>query len=409
MTLLCDNPRHFRQDPKEPAFYNDPYALYRELQLLGGPVFWEDYGFWCLTEFSAVNNALRDRRFARLAPAAAPSGTKHTSYASHLDDFAAVEAWSLLALEPPDHTRLRQRVNRAFITRQVERMAADIEQLANAAIDRFATDRQVDLLTHYATPIPVTVIARLLGVPDEETDQLLAWSHAMVRVYTLTQTVAEEHAANTAAAEFRDRLLQLIQQRRHNPKDDLLSHLVAKHPDNEPLRDEEIVSIAVLLLNAGHEATVHQMGNAVYAILRQQQPAAEWFKTTALADATVSEAMRYDAPLHLFTRYAQEDVELHADIRIAKGEQVALLLGAANRDPSRFTRADTFDPERTDGGHVSLGAGLHFCVGAALAKLELRIALTTLFSRLPSLALEEPVEYQDSFHFHGLRSLQVCW
>jgi len=252
----------------------------------------------------------------------------------------------------------------------------------------------------------VTVIARLLGVPESECDALLRWSHAMVRVYTLTQTEAEEHAANAASVEFRDLLRDLIKQRRRNPSDDLLSHLVNLKPD--PLSDDEIVSTAVLLLNAGHEATVHQIGNAIKTLLSTQWPR-NWMDDEQQADRIVAESMRFDAPLHLFTRYAQENVELDDGIIVEKGEQIALLLGAANRDPKRFHAADQFNPDRADAANVSFGAGLHFCVGATLAKLEMRIALSTLFKRLPGLSLTEEPVYQDSFHFHGLQALLVRW
>lgn len=394
--------RHVSQNPKDVDFYNDPYPFYAQLHALGGPVFWTEYGFWCLTEFDAVNNALKDARFARLPPPGIPAPT----HPAHLKDFATVEQHSLLALEPPKHTRIRQSVNQAFVNRRVSEMADDIETLTHQLIDGFEGQGEVDLLSAYATPLPVTVIARLLGVPESECDSLLKWSHAMVRVYTLTQTKAEEHAANRASAEFRALLLSLIQQRRQSPTEDLLSHLVQIKPD--PLSDDEIVSTAVLLLNAGHEATVHQIGNAIKALLTLKWPN-QWIDDVKQGDRIVAEAMRFDAPLHLFTRYAQEDVELHPNIIVKKGEQIALLLGAANRDPGRFIQADKFNPNRNDAATVAFGAGLHFCIGATLAKLEMRIALNTLFKRLPNLALIDTPSYQNSFHFHGLEAVRVRW
>ena len=394
--------RHYRQSPKEPEFYNDPYRFYSKIHQIGGPVFWEDYGFWCLTEFDAVNQALRDARFARLPPPGYPA----PSHPAHLQDFEQVERHSLLALEPPQHTRLRRCVNQAFVNRQVASMQSDIEALAHGLIDKFESEKNTNLLLSYATPIPVTVIARLLGVPESETDSLLDWSHAMVRVYTLTQTKDEELIANQAAADFRDLLLDLIRMRRRKPTNDLLSQLVMQQPD--ALSDEEIISTAVLLLNAGHEATVHQIGNAVNCLLRLNWPT-DWVGDQQQADKIIAEAMRFDAPLHLFTRYAQEPVELHPDVIIEKGDQIALLLGAANRDPKRFIAPDTFNPDRADAATVAFGAGLHFCVGASLAKLEMRIAVNTLFKRLPELRLAEQPSYQNSFHFHGLKTLQVSW
>ena len=400
--------RRFRQDPRERPFFDDPWRLYARLHRIGGPLYWEDYGMWCLAGFAAVDRTLRDRRFRRLPPA----GHEKPPYPPHLADFAAAEAHSLLALEPPEHTRLRKLVNRAFVSRQVRRMAPGIRAVADACLDRVEADGGAELLAAWATPIPVTVIARLIGVPDEETDDLLAWSHAMVRVYTMTQTREEEVLADEAARAFRDRLLALIAEKRRRPADDLISHLLALRNLDTPLADEEIVSVAILLLNAGHEATVHQLGNAVRSVLSRapgSPPAASLFATPERTEATVAELLRHDAPLHLFVRHAQEDVALGAGVTLARGEPVALLLGAANRDPARFDRPEAFDPTRPDAGHVTLGGGIHYCVGAQLAKLELGIALGALFERFPTLALDGEPRCRDSYHFHGLETLPVRW
>ncbi len=394
--------RRFAQNPKDADFYQNPYAFYKRLHQVGGPVFWEDYGFWCLCEFDAVNDCLRDARFARLPPV----GFNQPTHPPHLKDFALVEQHSLLQLEPPKHTRIRKSVNQAFANRRVQEMQAEIEMLANQLIDQFESNGETDLLTSYAMPLPVIVIAKLLGVPTSECDNLLNWSHAMVRVYTMTQTVEEEQLANTAAAEFRQLLLSLIADKRKNPTHDLLSHMVQQTPD--ALSDDEIVSTAVLLLNAGHEATVHQLGNAVYTLLNLHWHT-DWIDNDKQADQLIAEAMRFDAPLHLFTRYAQEAVDIYPGITIEPGEQIALLLGAANRDPNKFENADTFNPVRRDAANVSFGAGLHFCVGTPLAKLEMRIAINTLFKRLGNLSLKDKPQLKDSFHFHGLENLYVRW
>lgn len=405
MTFEWIDQRRFRQDPRDPVFYQNPYAVYRQLHRRGGPVFWEDYGMWCLTGFEAVDKCLRDKRFARLPPA----GHERKPYPSHLADFAAAEAYSLLALEPPQHTRLRKLVNRAFVSRQVEKMAEEIEHLAHQCIDRFESEHKAELLAQYATPIPAIVIARLLGVPETETDDLLRWSHAMVKVYTMTQTRDDEHDANAAAGEFVQRLRQLLARKRMQPANDLLSHLVDQQQTDDGPTDDEIVSIAILLLNAGHEATVHQLGNSIVKILQTPLLPPEWFNDTAATDAIVAECMRYDAPLHLFTRYAQESVSLANDVTVEAGTEIALLLGAANRCPAQFTEPGSFVPERQDADNISLGAGIHFCVGAPLARLELRIALAVLFRRLPGMQLSGNTHYRNSFHFHGLEAVNVVW
>lgn len=405
MTTSKLTQRHIKQDPRDPSFVQNPYALYDKMHAIDGAVFWENYNMWCLAGFDEVDSTLKDKRFARLPPA----GHERPPLADHLDDFTRSEKHSLLALEPPEHTRLRKLVNRAFISRQVAGMEDGIRELANECIDTFIDKRSVDLLTAYATTIPVTVIARLLGVPECDKGLLLSWSNNMVRVYTMTQTHEDELRANYAAREFQNYLADLVNEKRRRPGDDLISHMVTISNDKRHLLDEEIISISILLLNAGHEATVHQFGNTIKTLLELGCDTNSLLGTQAAADATVAEALRYDAPLHLFTRYAQEDVTLGGDVLVHQGEEIGLLLGAANRDPKRFHDAGTFKPDRVDGNHVSFGAGLHFCIGATLAKLELRVGLQTLFERIPELRLSGDPLYQDKYHFHGLEALHLEW
>ncbi len=397
--------RRFSLDARDRQFYNNPYAAYREMHARGGPVYWQEYGMWCLTDFESVNRCLRDKRFARLPPA----GFGRKLYPSHLHDFATTEQYSLLALEPPQHTRLRRLVNRAFVSRQVETMEDEITALANACIDRFEQDGKAELLSQFATPIPVTVIARLLGVAESATEDLLRWSHAMVKVYTMTQTLQDELEANQASVEFIDFLTQQIKLRRKQPDEKLLSRLISLQAEQDGPTDAEIISVVILLLNAGHEATVHQLGNAIATLIHHPPDNPHWWRDRQQAENIVAECMRYDAPLHLFTRYAQQQVTLDADVTIDAGSEIALLLGAANHCPHQFESPELFDSQRNDAGHVSLGGGIHFCIGAPLAKLELRIALCTLFERLPSIQLASEPQYRDSFHFHGLQSLEVSW
>lgn len=400
----------FRQDPRDKNFVADPYSVYAQWHSRQDPVYWEEYGFWCLYRYADVNRALRDRRFARLPP----DSVARPKTPEHLQDFAAAEKFSLLAMEPPEHTRLRKSVNRAFLSRQIGSMESVIRAMAHSCVDQFEADGQAELLQHYATPIPLNVITRVLGVPQETGTRLVAWSHAMVRVYTMTQTLEEEMLANQAAADFQDFLSQLIKRKRADPADDLLSHMLTLHNEAQPISDEEIISVTILLLNAGHEATVHQLGNAVLVLLDHYGAARRTQLLDALqdnqkADAIVEECLRFAAPLHLFTRFAQEELTLDGDIRLKPGDQIGLLLGAANRCPAQFSQPDSFIPERSDTAHLSLGAGIHYCVGAHLAKLELRIALQVLFERLPDLMLAERPQYQDAYHFHGLQQLQVRW
>lgn len=361
---------------------------------------------WCASSYKLVSQLLRDKQFTRTDPLA-----DSDSQPEHLADFYKVEKYSLLNLEPPQHTRLRSLLNHAFISRQVNELGPQIKQCAEQLLASLPHQGRHDLLPEYAMPLPAQIIARMLGVPDARIPSLLDWSHAMVKVYTLTQSREDEIAANQAAKAFAALLQSLISERRLRPENDLLTHLTkaAQGSNSEGLSDEEIISTAVLLLNAGHEATVHQSGNAVKTILESGLDPQKLFATPEQTSNTVQELMRYDAPLHLFIRYATDNVILDG-VDIKRGEQVALLLGAANRDPSRFVDADKFDPWREDAGHLSLGAGLHYCVGAQLAKLELEISLPLLFQTLQGLRFTEtPPVYKNAFHFHGLETLELEW
>jgi unspecific monooxygenase len=400
--------RHLSLEPHKHAFVQDPYSAYRVLHKTSPVFFWEEFGIWCFAGFDDVSRLLRDRRLGReRPPGAADDG--YEGPRDHLKDFDAFAAHSMLELEPPAHTRLRTLVNRAFVSRQVERLRPMIEKLANDLIDRIEPDGQADLLPAFATPIPVTVIAEMLGVPTSMNAQLLDWSHRMVAMHMHGRTRAVEMDANQAAREFSDFLRNYVEERRRKPGDDILSVLIAARDGEEKLSDAELIASVIQLLNAGHEATVHQTGNAVRAILAQGGDPRRFFATPELTTAAVEECLRYDAPLHMFRRYAYAETEVAPGVAVKAGEQVGLILGAANRDPAAFASPDHFDHSRGDQKNVTFGAGIHFCIGAPLARLELQVALKVLFDRLPTLRLAEAPRYRDSYHFHGLESLKAMW
>ncbi len=384
------------QAPTAPDFVQSPYPFYDEMRAGGDLVWWEDYGMPCAVSHRAVQALLRDRRFGReIPPEMAPE------IPDHLAPFYAIETHSMLELEPPRHTRLRGLVLRAFTSRRIKALEPDIRAATHALIDAFPDTGAFDLLPAFCQPLPVIVICRLLGVPEGMAPRFLDWSNAMVAMYQARRDRAIEEAAATAAADFAAYLREHIAFRRHAPGPDLLSDLIAAEEAGEKLSTDELIATCVLLLNAGHEATVHTLGNGITSLLRSGTAV-----TAENAEQVVEEILRHDPPLHMFTRYAYEDVTLYGhDFR--RGDRVALLLAAANRDPQVWSDPARFCPTRPQAQNTSFGGGLHFCVGAPLARLEMQIALPILRARCPNLMLSELPRYADLYHFHGLERLLV--
>ncbi|WP_283967555.1 cytochrome P450 [Tritonibacter sp. AK171] len=387
------------QSPTDPDFVQAPYPFYDAARAAGKLGYWQDYKMVAAFGHDAVHMLLRDRRFGREIPA-----EMATEGPAHLAPFLQVEAHSLLDAEPPRHTRLRKLVLRAFTSREIKALAPGLETLCHDLIDAFPNDAPFDLLTAYCTQVPVIAICRLLGVPEDMAPKLLDWSHKMVAMYQASKTIETEHAAAKASEEFIAFLTNYVDERRKTPGDDLITRLIQAEEDGESLSTDELIGTCILLLNAGHEATVHSLGNGVKTMLEQGW-SPEWLAPEGIS-GLVEEILRYDPPLHMFTRYAYEEVEMLGHT-FQRGDLVALMLAAANRDPEALARADQFDPTRPPKVNKSFGGGLHFCVGAPLARLEMEIALPILFARCPKLKLAEAPQYSNSYHFHGLTRLWV--
>jgi cytochrome P450 len=389
--------QHVSQTPTDPDFVQDPYRFYESARARGDVVFWDDYEMPVALSLAAVNAILKSRTMGREPPRTAASQP-------HLAAFRRVEAHSLLELEPPNHSRLRRLVQHAFSTRRIATMSLDISVLTYGLIETLPTRGAFDLLDDFAKPLPALVITRMMGLPDGDAPQLQAWSNAMVAMYQARRDRPIEDAANTAAADFEAYLRDAIAAKRNALSDDLLSDLITIDDAGDQLTEAEMISTCILLLNAGHEATVHTIANGVKTLLEHKTPLAA-LEPTAI-ESTVEEILRYDPPLHKFTRYVYEDTVISGHT-LKAGTEVGCLLAASNRDPAVWPGARMFDTTRKVTKNASFGAGIHFCIGAALARLELQIALPALFTRSPHLALDGVPEYADTYHFHGLTRLMV--
>ena len=385
-------------DLQDPAFVADPYPALAELRKTGPMLWHEPSDRWLATTHNAVTRVLRDRAFGRLWTDWEPS-----------DEMAPVNALhrhQMMENEPPEHTRLRRLVAGAFGRGHVERMRPRIDALVLQMLDDLDPSRAVDLLSQYAEPLPVYVIADLLGVPGADHVQLRAWSQAIVHMYEQDVDQATRDEAVAAASAFADYVRALLDERRASPGDDLVSDLLAERDGTRQLSDDELVASVVLLLNAGHEASVNVFGNGAHALLTHSEQLGR-VTTGAVPMATaLEELIRYDAPLQLFERTATADVEV-AGVTVRRGQKVACLMGSANRDELVFADAATLDVGRDPNPHVGFGMGLHFCLGAPLARLELEITFRRLLERWPDLELAEPAPRRPTWVLRGLDRLDV--
>ncbi|MDP9115989.1 MAG: cytochrome P450 [Actinomycetota bacterium] len=386
-----------------PEVVADPYPFFAAAREIS-PVQWHDgLGMWLTFTHGAANAVLRARTLGRVWSPRWPD--------EPMPAFDLIHVNSLLESEPPAHTRLRRLVAGAFARGHVERLRPRVAELAQRLADQVAdagSDGAVlDLIALYAEPLPVQVIAELLGLPEADWHLLRPWSNAIVKMYEYSVTDDQRAAAETASAEFVAYLRAYVAARRQHPGGDLVSSLIAESDaDGARLSEDELITTCTLLLNAGHEATVNVVGNGVTALLTHPDQLSALRADDALIPSAVEELIRYDSPLQLFERTAVADTAV-GDVVVAQGQKIAALLGAANRDPAVFARADSFDVERADNPHVGFGAGIHFCVGAPLARVELQTSLRTLLARFPRLALHSPPQRRPEFVIRGVRSLLV--
>ena len=296
---------------------------------------------------------------------------------------------------------------KAFTPRMVEALRPAVARLADHLVSGLLADGGGDLIAAVAEPLPVAVIAEMLGVPEADRPLLRPWSADITGMFELNPSEETARRAVRASTEFSDYLRALIRARRADPGDDLVSALVRVADDGDVLTEQETVSTCVLLLNAGHEATVNTTGNGWWALFRNPgQLARLRGSVDALLPTAVEELMRWDTPLQMFERWVLDDIEI-GGTRIPRGSEVALLFGSANRDPGRFTDPDTLDVGRTDNPHITFGAGIHFCLGAPLARMELVESYGALLRRAPGMRLVREPEWRPGYVIRGLTELLV--
>jgi cytochrome P450 len=386
-----------------PEVVADPYPHFTAARAQA-PVQWHDgLGMWLTFTHASANTVLRTRTLGRVWVPRWPDVP--------MPAFRLIHVNSLLENEPPVHTRLRRLVAGAFARGHVERLRPRVAELAERLADRIADAGSdggvVDLIAEYAEPLPVEVIAELLGVPPRDRRLLRPWSNAIVKMYEYGVSDAQRSAAEHASTEFVEYLRALVAERRRAPGDDLISSLIAEvDSDGARLTEDELITTCTLLLNAGHEASVNVVGNGVWALLTHPDQLADLRSDATLIPSAVEELIRYDSPLQLFERTALADTVL-GDVVVEKGQKIAALLGAANRDPAVFAEPDHFDVRRDPNPHLGFGAGIHFCVGAPLARVELQASLRTLLARFPRLALNAAPPRRPEFVIRGVRSLPV--
>ncbi len=407
---------HVHLDVGDTKFIRDPYPRLAELRETT-PIFYEprlDKIF--VTRYEDVSTALRARNFG--------TSILHVLSRDELGwpppdprqaDFDRFETNHLLSNEPPKHTRLRGLVGKAFTPRRVEGLRKRIAAVVESTLDELALRESFDLVHDFAEPLPVILICELLGVGAEHRANLRAWSAAIVKMYEMGHTEEQQRAANDAVVAFSALVREVVAARRAQPADDLITALAEVEDGGETLTEDELIGTCILLLNAGHEATVNGTSNAIITLMRHRADwdafvgAARSPAADALIKTAIEELLRYDTPLPCFERWVLEDT-VFAGVALERGAKLALLYASANRDPRKFAAPDTLDLTRDPNPHVSFGLGIHFCLGAPLARLELQTGLSALARRFPNLHLAgegAPLEYGAGFVIRGVQRLPV--
>lgn len=384
---------------KDPQFLLNPYPVLSELRAHGRPIWHEEMQLWLAATHADATAVLRSKSLGRIYTPQEPSDLWETFNWLHAD--------SIMENEGAKHTRLRALVSKAFNRGQIDRLAPRIQKIVDDLLDNCEELGEFDLLADFAEPLPVRVIAELLGVSPADEVNLRPWSQAIVKMYEFDVSVEEEVAARNASSEFAAMITSMVESRKANPTNDLVSELARVEESGEKLTLRELIATCVLLLNAGHEASVNAFGNGFVAAMSDGQ-AAETLRTRPreVTTTAVEEFFRFDAPLQLFERTATTPTEI-SGVTIPAGAKIAALLGSANRDSLVFDNPEKINLERNPNNHISFGGGIHFCLGAPLARLELSTSLPALFERFPTIQMTDKPELRETFVLRGYSEIQV--
>ena len=384
---------------KDPQFLLNPYPVLSELRAHDRPMWHEEMQLWLAATHADATAVLRSKSLGRIYTPQEPSDLWETFNWLHAD--------SIMENEGAKHTRLRALVSKAFNRGQIDRLAPRIQKIVDELLDNCEELGEFDLLADFAEPLPVRVIAELLGVSPSDEINLRPWSQAIVKMYEFDVSVEEEVAARDASSEFAAMITSMVESRKANPTNDLVSELAQVEESGEKLTLRELIATCVLLLNAGHEASVNAFGNGFVAAMNDGQ-AAETLRTRPreVTTSAVEEFFRFDAPLQLFERTATTTTEI-SGVTIPAGAKIAALLGSANRDSLVFDNPEKINLERNPNNHISFGGGIHFCLGAPLARLELSTSLPALFERFPTIQMTEKPELRETFVLRGYSQIRV--
>ena len=393
--------------PEDPAFIADPYPALAELREGPAAVYDEASDHWLVPRWEDVNRILRDRRFGRtyLHVSTHEEMGRTPPPASQAPFWNVVQS-GILDMEPPNHTRVRTLVNKAFSARMVEALREPVRRIMTRLADGIDGAGEVDLLATVAEPLPVEIIAELLGIPESDRHQLRPWSADICRMYELHPDEEDARVAVAAAREFSDYLRALARERQRAPREDLITALAQVAVEGERLTEDELVGTCVLLLNAGHEATVNTTGNGWWALFRNPDQLARLRADRSLVPTAVEELLRYEPSSPMFERWVLEDTEI-GGVEVPKGAELGLLFISANRDATVFEEPDRMDVGRVENPHLSFGAGVHFCLGAPLARIELQTSFGMLLERFPHMELVEEPRWKPNFVLRGLEELRV--